>query len=415
MRVEYEQELIDVRTRLADFVDCETDDLVLVPNATSGVNEALRGLTTEWNKGDRLLFFSSSMWAINFLRQLATINLLTPASTSYNACSSTLQYIVDTHRHLDLELLPVVFTYPKPHSEVVRLARDAIERANSDGTGRRVRLALIDAISSAPGVVVPWEDLVDLFREKDIISLVDAAHQIGQLPVSLRTSKPDFWISNCHKWLHAHRGVAVLYVDKKYVSKIFTNSNFSYRCWYRDLCRFQHLVHSSPIGHYYGVKGGFVNEHSWSGTVDWSPYLSVAAALDFRRDILGGEERIYQYCFDLAVQGGDLVAAELGTKVMRNATPEEGELIATMVRHLRIHPSNCDWTDGQLTPCTSRAGQRRAAPPGTVDLLNERSETPEPVLVPGARLEAPDRRSHLCVRLVYPRLSPLRSGFLLTR
>jgi hypothetical protein len=33
---EYEQELIDVRTRLADFVDCETDDLVLVPNATSG-------------------------------------------------------------------------------------------------------------------------------------------------------------------------------------------------------------------------------------------------------------------------------------------------------------------------------------------------------------------------------------------
>ncbi|GAA5954093.1 hypothetical protein JCM8115_003309 [Rhodotorula mucilaginosa] len=288
MRVEYEQELIDVRTRLADFVDCETDDLVLVPNATSGVNEALRGLTTEWNKGDRLLFFSSSI---------------------YNACSSTLQYIVDTHRHLDLELLPVVFTYPKPHSEVVRLARDAIERANSDGTGRRVRLALIDAISSAPGVVVPWEDLVDLFREKDIISLVDAAHQIGQLPVSLRTSKPDFWISNCHKWLHAHRGVAVLYVDKK----------------------FQHLVHSSPIGHYYGVKGGFVNEHSWSGTVDWSPYLSVAAALDFRRDILGGEERIYQYCFDLAVQGGDLVAAELGTKVMRNATPEEGELIATMV------------------------------------------------------------------------------------
>lgn len=153
--------------------------------------------------------------------------LLTPTSTSYNACSSTLQYIVDTHPHLDLELLPVVFTYPKPHAEVVRLARDAIERANSDGTGRRVRLALIDAISSAPGVVVPWEDLVELFREKDVISLVDAAHQIGQLPVSLRTSKPDFWISNCHKWLHAHRGVAVLYVDKKYVSKIFTNSNFS--------------------------------------------------------------------------------------------------------------------------------------------------------------------------------------------
>lgn len=61
MRVEYEQDLIDVRTRLAEFVGCDTDDLVLVPNATSGVNEALRALTTEWNKGDQLLFFSSSM------------------------------------------------------------------------------------------------------------------------------------------------------------------------------------------------------------------------------------------------------------------------------------------------------------------------------------------------------------------
>ncbi|GAA5982857.1 hypothetical protein JCM10908_006812 [Rhodotorula pacifica] len=288
MRTEYEQELIDLRARLAEFVDCDTDDLVLVPNATSGVNEALRALTTEWKKGDRLLFFSSSI---------------------YNACSSTLQYIVDTHPYLDLELLPVVFTYPKPHADVVRLARSAIDRANSDGTGRKVRLALIDAISSAPGVVVPWEELVEVFREKNVISLVDAAHQIGQMPVSLRKTKPDFWLSNCHKWLHAHRGVAVFYVDKKY----------------------QHLVHSSPIGHYYGTKGGFVNEHSWSGTVDWAPYLSVAAALDFRRDVLGGEERIYKYCFDLAVKGGELVAAELGTMVMRNATAEEGELVATMV------------------------------------------------------------------------------------
>lgn len=62
--------------------------------------------------------------------------------------------------------------------------------------------------------------------------LVDAAHNIGQLPVSLRTVEPDFWISNCHKWLLAHRGCAVLYVNK----------------------RLQHLVHSIPISHYYKVR-----------------------------------------------------------------------------------------------------------------------------------------------------------------
>ncbi|POY75061.1 hypothetical protein BMF94_2037 [Rhodotorula taiwanensis] len=288
IRVEYEQELIDLRARLAESVDCDTDDLVLVANATSGVNEALRALTTEWNKGDRLLYFSSSI---------------------YNACQASMQYIVDTHPHLDLELLPVTFTYPKSHAEVVRLAREAIDAANSDGTGRKVRLALVDSISSLPGVIVPWEELVELFHEKGVIALVDGAHQVGQLPVSIRKTKPDFFVSNAHKWLHAHRGVAIFYADKKW----------------------QHLVHSSPIGHYYGSKGGFVNEHSWSGTVDWSPYLSVAAALDFRRDVLGGEERIRKYCHELAVEGGELVAKALGTSVLRNPNPEDGELIANMV------------------------------------------------------------------------------------
>lgn len=128
-----------------------------------------------------------------------------------------MQYIVDTHPHLDLELLPVTFTYPKSHAEVVRLAREAIDAANSDGTGRKVRLALVDSISSLPGVIVPWEELVELFHEKGVIALVDGAHQVGQLPVSIRKTKPDFFVSNAHKWLHAHRGVAIFYADKKCV------------------------------------------------------------------------------------------------------------------------------------------------------------------------------------------------------
>lgn len=60
-------------------------------------------------------------------------------------------------------------------------------------------------------------------------SLVDAAHHIGQLPINLRELKPDFWLSNCHKWLMGQRSVAVLYVSKP----------------------FQHLVSSLPIGNTY--------------------------------------------------------------------------------------------------------------------------------------------------------------------
>jgi selenocysteine lyase/cysteine desulfurase len=48
-----------------------------------------------------------------------------------------------------------------------------IEEAESDGPGRKVRLGLVDAVSSSPGVVVPWEGLCELFREKGVLRCVE--------------------------------------------------------------------------------------------------------------------------------------------------------------------------------------------------------------------------------------------------
>ncbi|BGP43878.1 hypothetical protein JCM10449v2_007935 [Rhodotorula kratochvilovae] len=294
MKLEYEALLVEARTRMAEFVDCETDDIVFVTNATTGVNTVLRGMTTEWKKGDRILYFPT---------------------TIYNACERTLQYIVDTHPHLELSLLPVPITYPISHADLLAQTRDVIDSAEQDGTGRAVRLALIDGISANPGVLVPWPELVSLLRERGIYSLVDAAHEIGQRVVSLRAAKPDFWVSNAHKWGLAPRTCAALYVAK----------------------RVQHLVHSLPTGPAYAVRAqsdagapGWVSEFAWSGTIDWSPVLTTAAALNFRRDVLGGEERVYEYCHGLAIEGGELVAKILGTKTMRNKEGE-GELVACMI------------------------------------------------------------------------------------
>lgn len=169
MRITYMPKLVQLRTRLADFVGCDRDDLVMVPNATSGVNVVLRSLTTEWKQGDKLLFFSTTMYVFPALPAALAHQLnRPPPCSSYDACSSTLQYIIDTHPHLSLSLVPIEVEYPISHSKLLQLTRETILRENAKGNGK-VRLGLVDALSSNPGVIVPWEDLVVLFKELDVI------------------------------------------------------------------------------------------------------------------------------------------------------------------------------------------------------------------------------------------------------
>ncbi|KAG6847565.1 hypothetical protein H0H93_007362, partial [Arthromyces matolae] len=63
-----------------------------------------------------------------------------------------------------------------------------------------------------------------------------------------------------------------------------------------------------------------------NGTMDYTPFLSVAPAMEFR-NWLGGEEKINDYCHDLALKGGKRLAEILGTRVM----DPDGELTFNMV------------------------------------------------------------------------------------
>lgn len=62
-------------------------------------------------------------------------------------------------------------------------------------SGRKV-VAIIDSIASCPGVLLPWKELVEICKEEGVMSVIDAAHSIGQeLDINLKDADPDFWIS----------------------------------------------------------------------------------------------------------------------------------------------------------------------------------------------------------------------------
>jgi len=79
-----------------------------------------------------------------------------------------------------------------------------------------VYIFLFSHISSCPAIVLPVDQIVKLCHVHGALALVDAAHSIGAIPINLKELDPDFWLSNCHKWLFTPKGTAVMYVKKEH-------------------------------------------------------------------------------------------------------------------------------------------------------------------------------------------------------
>ncbi|CZT19918.1 related to isopenicillin N epimerase [Ramularia collo-cygni] len=281
------------REAISKHINAPTETVVLIPNATTGVNIVLRNLV--FSPGDVIIY----------------------CSTIYGACHKTVEYIVET---TPAESHQVEFHYPISDDDVVKAYESAFKKIRSEG--KTPKIAIFDTLVSMPGVRMPFEHLTELCRSNNVLSLVDGAHSVGQLPLNLSKLDPDFFVSNAHKWLLVPRGCAVFYVP----------------------VRHQHLIRSSlPTSHGFIPKTGgkinnplppstkseFVNAFEFVGTVDWSPYFCIPAAIAWRSKITygekTGEDAILDYCCQLSAEGGKLVASALGTELLEN---EKGTLSA---------------------------------------------------------------------------------------
>ena len=115
-------------------------------------------------------------------------------STVYGAVAKTLEYLKEMTA---VKTVTIDINYPIANDDIVEKFRAGISLAK--GAGQLVRLAVIDTISSLPGVVQPWERLVAVCKDEGVLSFIDGAHSVGQIPLRLSQAQPDFFVSNLHK------------------------------------------------------------------------------------------------------------------------------------------------------------------------------------------------------------------------
>jgi selenocysteine lyase/cysteine desulfurase len=228
-------------------------------------------------------------------------------STIYGGCGKTVDFIVDSNRGL-VGSREVGIEYPIEDEEIVRRFREAV--GECEKAGKRARIAIFDVVTSMPGVRFPFEETIKVCKEFGVLSLVDGAQGVGMVDLNLGDLEPDFFVSNCHKWLHCPRGCAVFHVPVKNQGLIRTTLATSHGYVSRSSTRPNPLPPSK--------KGRFVNEFQFVGTVDNAPFLCVKDAIQWRKEVLGGEAKILDYQRTLARQGGKKVADMLGTVVLEN-------------------------------------------------------------------------------------------------
>jgi selenocysteine lyase/cysteine desulfurase len=303
IRYDYPKLLDKSREAIANLLSVPVSTIVFVPNATTGVNTVLRNLVWTPDGADEILYFN----------------------TIYGACGKSVGYTCEASLNL-VHARRIDLVYPISDSCLLRKFQDAISASRT--AGRRPRLAIFDIISSLPGLRMPFESLTAICATEGILSLIDGAHGIGHIPLSLSALNPDFFVSNAHKWLHVPRGCAVFYVPLRNQALIRSTLPTSHGFVPLDA---EEGGYSNPLPA--SAKGEFVNNFEFVGTLDNSPYLCVPEALRWRREVCGGEDAIYFYCQTLVRHGSRHVADVLGTEVLDN---EDGTLTRCCMANVRL-------------------------------------------------------------------------------
>jgi isopenicillin-N epimerase len=226
--------LKESRQVLGEYLHASADDLVYIPNATHGVNIAARSL--DLKPGDEIL----------------------TTDHEYGACDYTWDYVcAKTGAKYIHQSIPLP----------VQTEAEIVEQF-WDGVTSKTKVVYLSHISSSTALRFPVETICQRASSAGILSIIDAAHAPGQIPVDLQRLGADIFFGNCHKWMLAPKGAAFLYVRPEIQDRI------------------DPLVVSWGMNPTPEIATGsrFIDILQWTGTKDPTAALTVPTAIQFMKE-----------------------------------------------------------------------------------------------------------------------------------
>ncbi|MGH3426534.1 MAG: aminotransferase class V-fold PLP-dependent enzyme, partial [Mycobacteriales bacterium] len=219
---QYDRLLDDNRALLAGILSCDKEGLAFCRNATEGVSAAATAIPL--SAGDEIV--TTQHEYASFLPMWERLCATTEARLR----------VVDLPSDDHARWAETVLTHVTPRTKVLFLSQ----------------------ITSSTALVLPTQVILDALRDADIVTILDAAHAPGQIPIDLERLLPDVYVGNLHKWAMHPRGAAFIYASERV----------------RDAL--------APTLHsWYYTAEEFDQRFSWLGTSDPTSWFVTRAAQEF--------------------------------------------------------------------------------------------------------------------------------------
>jgi isopenicillin-N epimerase len=220
------------REALAQYINCNADDLVYVTNPSYAINIIAKSLKLE--AGDEVL----------------STNL------EYGALDRTWNYYC---KRAGAKFVRQAIELPLVSKE--KFIEDFFK-----GLTNRTKAIFISQITSTTALIFPVKEICEIAKAKGLLTIVDGAHVPGHIPLDLTQIEADVYTGACHKWMCTPKGCSFLYVKKEFQPL------------------FDPLVVSWGYESMYPSHSQFLDYHQMQGTRDFSAFLTVPKAIAFLKE-----------------------------------------------------------------------------------------------------------------------------------
>lgn len=223
-------ELKESRKALANYLNCNFNNLVYFPNPSTALNTVIRSL--DLNENDEVL----------------------TSNHEYGALDKTWNFYSEKRG----------FKYKKVKIGLPYDDEDFFIESFKKSITKKTKVIFLSHITSSTALIFPVEKICKIAKDNNILIIIDGAHAPAQTKLDLKKLDADIYVGACHKWMCAPKGVSFLYAKESLKDSI---EPLVVSWGWRD--------------EMLNEKSKYINNHQWQGTNDLSAYLTIPKVIRF--------------------------------------------------------------------------------------------------------------------------------------